>query len=116
MNTIFIRDLEIMMSIGIHDHERVASQRVLVSIDAELDPNMRHNVDHIDETVSYETLVNTVKSLAQTRHFDLVETLAEEVAAECLKDQRIHAIGVEIAKPDIFSEVVEVGVAIERHR
>ena len=113
-NTVFIRDLEVMMSIGIYDHEKAAPQRVLISLDAEIDPEMRHSVDHIDAAVSYETLVDTVKSLTQTRHFELVETLAEEIAAECLKDKRILTIGVEITKPDIFTDVVEVGIAIER--
>ena len=35
--TIIVRDLELTLSIGVHDHEKSAPQRIVVSVEATLD-------------------------------------------------------------------------------
>ena len=111
-NTILINDLALNMSIGIHEHEKTAHQRVLVNIELSVS---YEKTAHIDDVVSYESIVLGVQSLANARHFNLVEEFAEEIAVLCLKNKRTTHAMVSIEKPDIFKNVGSVGIRIERN-
>ena len=113
MDQIFIKELELQMSIGIYDAEKAAPQRVIVSAYLDIETSGAQS-DEIADTVSYETVANTIKDLATTRHFNLVESFAEEIASECLKDKRVMSIELEIEKPDIFNDAKSVGIKIIR--
>ena len=49
-------------------------------------------------------------------HVGLAETLAELIAAACLRDKRVMAARVRIEKPDVIPNARSVGVEIERLR
>ena len=47
-------------------------------------------------------------------HLNLVETLAEKIAAHCLADKRVKVARVRIEKLKVIAEAQSVGVEIER--
>jgi len=49
-------------------------------------------------------------------HVNLVETLAERIAGDCLADARVAAVRVRIEKPDVIANAQAVGVEIVRTR
>jgi dihydroneopterin aldolase len=117
----FIRDLVLDASIGVHLHERQARQRVRINLDLAVTDDGAGNssrpaVGHDDLTrvVDYETLVNHVRNLVATGHVQLVETLAERVAEACLIDPRIRIIRVRVEKLDVFTDAASAGVEVER--
>jgi len=113
---VFVRDLELECSIGVHKHERDAPQRVLINLDLavrEGETNGQLN-DDIANVVCYEMLTNGVREIVSDRHVNLVETLAEDIAAMCLGDARVRSARVRVEKLDVFTEVASVGVEIER--
>jgi len=113
---VFVRDLQIRAVLGVHDHEKLEPQRVIVNIDlAVLDVKEPLN-DDIQNVVSYERVVNHVKDIVAAGHVHLVETLAEIVAQKCLENRRVEYVRVRIEKPDIVAEAASVGVEIERTR
>ena len=52
----------------------------------------------------------------QRVRINLVETLAERIAAQCLEDHRILVAKVRVEKLDVMPDASAVGVEIERHR
>ena len=113
---VFVRNLVLNCSIGIHQHERVASQRIRVNIDlavreGETNPQID---DELSNVVCYEGLTKGIRSLASREHVNLVETAADDVAAMCLADDRVRSARVRIEKLDIFDDAESVGVEIER--
>jgi dihydroneopterin aldolase len=48
------------------------------------------------------------------QHTNLVETLADRIAALCLSDQRVMRVRVRVVKPDVLDRVAAVGVEIEQ--
>ena len=72
MDNIFIKELSLMMSIGIYEEEKAAPQRVLVSTWLEIE-NKAGASDEIGDTVSYEDIVNIIKDVSTARHFNLVD-------------------------------------------
>ncbi|HRQ60159.1 MAG TPA: dihydroneopterin aldolase [Alphaproteobacteria bacterium] len=112
--TIFVRQLEIVMSVGIYPHEKTAAQRVVLDIEVECDaPNVRD--EDIDSTVSYEVLVNEARALAANKHYNLLETYVQELSEILLKDGRVKNVGITCEKPDYFKgNPKSVGVRISR--
>lgn len=112
---VFVRGLIITCSIGAHPHERLAEQRVRIDID--LDVAARPPADDtLVDVVDYERVVLAVRRLAGQGHVNLVETLAERIAAECLADARVVEARVRVEKLDVFADAAGVGVEMVRRR
>ncbi len=109
---VFVRDLVLTCSIGVHVHEESAPQRVRVNLD--LAVREEHLEDDLAHVVCYEKLVAGVRRLSGSGHVKLVETLAERIAALCLEDRRVEVVRVRIEKLDVFADAASVGVEIER--
>ena len=113
---VFVRDLEVMATLGIHEHEKLKAQRIIVNIDLSVKEGEGPMVDDIRNVVSYEIVVKKVEAIIARGHVNLVETLAELFAEACLKDKRVMAARVRIEKPDIIKNARSVGIEIERLR
>ena len=113
---VFVRDLDLMASIGIYETERAEPQRIIVNIDLSVGEGEGPNDDEIGHVVSYEIVVKKVEAILAEGHINLVETLCEKIAAACLKDRRVMAARVRVEKPDIIPNAKSVGVEIERGR
>ena len=111
---IFIRDLEMIASVGVHAHEKIKPQRIRVSIDLSVGPRPADATDTVDTVLSYENVVKAVRATVATGHFHLIETLAEHIAADCLAHPTVALVKVKIEKPDIFPDAATVGIEIER--
>jgi dihydroneopterin aldolase len=111
---IFIRDLEMIASVGVYEFEKVRPQRIRVSIDLNVGPRAPDATDTADTVLSYENIVKATRAIVATGHFHLIETLAEKIAAECLNHYTVASVTVKIEKPDIFPDAATVGIEIER--
>jgi dihydroneopterin aldolase len=112
---VFIRDLVLPCSIGIHQHERLVPQRVQINIELTCIEHPAIN-DDVDNVVCYATAVMGIKAVVADGHINLVETLADRIAGVCLSDHRVLSAKVRIDKLDVFKEAFSVGVEIERQR
>ncbi len=113
---IFVRDLVLSSAIGVHAHERGATQRVRINTDLLVADDSQPLHDNIENVVSYEDIVEGVREIVSAGHINLVETLAERIAELCLSDPRVDSVRVKVEKLDIYTEAASVGVEIERNR
>jgi dihydroneopterin aldolase len=113
---VFIRDLQLRAVLGVYAHEQLEPQRVIINVDLSVKERGEPLDDDINNVVSYEHVVNHIKELIDEGHVHLVETLAEMIANECLKNNQVVAVRVRVEKPDIIPETASVGVEIERTR
>ncbi len=111
---VFIRDLVLACSIGIHHHEKENHQRVRINLDLAVDESGQSINDDIDNVICYEQLAEGVGDIVGRGHVNLVETLAENIAAMCLEDSRVRSARVRVEKLDILKDAESVGVEIER--
>lgn len=110
---VFVRDLVLDCSIGVHAHEKDGPQRVRVNLDLAVRED-RPIADDIGNVVCYEAIVSGIRALVAAGHVNLVETLAERIAAMCLDDVRVRIARVRVEKLDVFPDATSVGVEIER--
>jgi len=113
---VFVRDLEIVVSVGVLEHEKRYEQRVLISVDLIVRDGYDGQSDRLEQVLDYGKLIDGIALLVQSGHFNLIETLAERVAAHCLGDARVENARVRVEKPDIMPSCRSVGVEVERRR
>ena len=106
---IHIEDLILNLSIGIHDFEKTKKQRVKFNIEITTDPNLKTDIKSI---VNYENVINIIKKIAQKKHFELLENLAETIFDEVFKNKKIKKIKLKIDKLDIIEETKSVGIEV----
>ena len=110
---VFVRDLMMTAKIGLHQHVRLAGQRIRVNLDLTVADSGPIDDDY-DNVVCYGGLVTGLRQVVGAGHVNLAETLAERIADMCLADRRVLSARVRVEKLDVFPEATSVGVEIER--
>ncbi len=111
---LFVRDLELAAELGVHAHERGRSQRVRLNLALTVRDEANVLADRYETVVCYDEVISAVRRLVAKGHVNLVETLAERIAALCLADPRVEAARVRLEKLDVYADAAGVGVEIER--
>jgi dihydroneopterin aldolase/D-erythro-7,8-dihydroneopterin triphosphate epimerase len=113
---ILIKDLLLRTIIGINEEERKNRQDVLINIVMTADTRSAGISDDIADAVNYRTIAKQIIQLVEGSQFFLVEKMAAEIAATCLKDARVERVRVSVEKPGALRFARSVGVTIERGR
>ncbi len=116
IGTIMLEGLEVNCIIGIHPHERVEPQSILV--DCEMDHDFAEAVagDDIAKTIDYSAVAAFLSSLAVEKQYLLIETYVEEAAAAILERWGAQRVMLKVMKPDAVPEARWTAVRIERRR
>ena len=114
LDRVFMHDLVLDVEIGVYTHEKGVTQRVRFTVDVDLLPATDALDDDIGRAFDYDTIIGGIKAIVARGHINLVETLAEEVAAHCLAHPRAASVTVRIEKLD--KEPDAVGVEIVRQK
>ena len=109
---IFLKNFETRISMGIHESEKKARQRVMINVDLYLEPDARIERDHISETVDYDFLRREIGVLSDSGHFHLQETFCERILAICLARPGVVAVRVSSEKPDVYPDCESIGFEI----
>jgi dihydroneopterin aldolase len=111
---VFVRDLELNADIGVFHREKGQLQPVRINVDLTVEETDGDIEDKLANVVDYGAVVDGIKGILAGGHLNLVETLAERIAAHCLADRRVRVARVRIEKLKIVAEAQSVGVEIER--
>lgn len=95
---VHIDQLEVSTRIGVPEQERAAPQRLTVSISFWPYQQTRDLADDIHKTVNYSAVAEETKSFVRDQSVNLIETLADLLAAHLLKTFPIQKVTVELRK------------------
>jgi dihydroneopterin aldolase len=95
---IHIEQLEVSTRIGVPEKERATPQRLTVSISFWPYRQTRDLADKIDETVNYSAVAEETKNFVRDQSVNLIETLADRLAAHLLKTFPIQKVVIELRK------------------
>ena len=114
MDTVFINDLRIETIIGIYDWERKVRQ--IISLDLEMGTDIQRaaETDSIEDTLNYKAVAKRLIAFVEASEFQLVETLAEKIAAIVLTEFSVPWMRLTVHKPGAVRGSRDVGVIIER--
>ena len=114
LDRIFIRDLTFRCILGIYDEERLEKQDVVVNITLLADLKAACLSDQLRDTVDYKALKAQIIEMAESSQYQLVEALAQHIAAICLSDERVKQVTVSVEKPTALRFARTVGIEITR--
>ncbi|WP_066518495.1 dihydroneopterin aldolase [Curtobacterium ammoniigenes] len=103
---------------GVFDHERRDGQEFVVDVTVEIDATTASGTDDLDNTVHYGVLAEQVVDAIHRDPVDLIETLAERIAAIVLSHRAASATEVTVHKPQapITVPFDDVSITIRRTR
>ena len=113
---VIIRDLVFNTSIGIHDFEKEKEQKIKFNIQINIDPLLKAAENDLNSIVNYETVISKIKLITQKKHYNLLETLAEDIFSNLFLFKNIIKIKLRIEKPEIIKNTSSVGVEIIKKR
>ena len=114
MDTIFLHSLKIDAVIGIWECERKIRQTVVIDLDMAADIRKAAESDDVADTLNYKLVAKRLQSYVAESEFQLVETLAERIAAIVIGEFGVPWVRVRVNKPGAIRGAQDVGVVIER--
>ncbi len=103
---------------GVLEHERRDGQVFVVDVVLGLDVRRAARTDTLADTVDYGQVAAGVLARIEGRPCDLIETLADRIAADVLADPRVESVEVTVHKPQAPVGVPfgDVQVVVRRQR
>jgi dihydroneopterin aldolase len=113
---VLIKELILNIKLGYFDFEKEKPQKVKFSLEANYKDKNPTNDKDLKSIVNYDKLVRLIKKLVKNRHYNFLETLAEDIFDELFKDKRIDKIVLKIEKLEIIKDCSSVGIQISKKR
>jgi len=115
-DTIYVQNMQFYGRHGVNPEEKELGQRFEVDIELDLDTRPAGLSDDLTQTINYAHVFRLVKRLVEEECFDLIEALAETIAAQVGREFGPEAVRVRVRKPQAPLKGVfdYVAVAIER--
>ena len=113
---VLIKELILNIKLGYFDFEKEKPQKVKFSLEANYKDKKPTNDKDLKSIVNYDKLVRLIKKLIRNRHYNFLETLAEDIFDELFKDKRIDKIVLKIEKLEIIKDCSSVGIQISKKR
>jgi dihydroneopterin aldolase len=114
MDIIFLDELKVDTIIGIWDWERRIRQTVIIDLEMSADIAKAAATDDVADTLNYKSVAKRVQTFVADSSFQLVETLAERIAAIIREEFEVAWVKVRVNKPGAIRGSKAVGVLIER--
>ena len=113
---ILIKDLTLDLKLGYFDFEKNKPQKVKFILEIDYRDKKPTNDKDLKSIVNYDKIVKLIKKLVKNKHYNFLETLAEDVFDELFKDKRIDKINLQIEKLEIMKDCSSVGIKISKKR
>ena len=114
MDKIFLSDMKVETVIGIWEWERKIRQTVAIDLEMSADIRKAAASDSVEDTLNYKSVAKRVQAFVGESSYQLVETLAENIAAIILDEFDVSWVKVRVNKPGAIRGSKGVGVLIER--
>ena len=111
---VIIKDLTLSIFVGIHNFEKKNKQRVKFNIEILTDPYVSPNRKDLNSILNYEEVVLKIEKLADFKHHDLLEDLAENIFNMIFKNKLVKKINLKLEKLDILKKTKSVGIEVSK--
>jgi FolB domain-containing protein len=112
---ISITDLEVHYRVGVPDEERAHPQRLLLTVEMELDFSTASKSDSIADTIDYFAVSQRLLKFGDGKNWKLIEKLATDICEMISAEFRPQSISVEVKK-FVIPQARYVSVLVTRKR
>ena len=115
MDIIFLKDFVVQGKHGAYAQEWLQPQTFIVDVEMKNDTRTAAHTDDLHNALNYADLHDFILTLFAGPSIHLIETLAERIAQEALKDPKATEVMVQVRKVEVYHDCVP-GVRIVRTR
>lgn len=101
---------------GVNPEERALGQRFLVDVELTADLRAAGRSDDLARTINYSAVYKRVRAIVEGSPRQLIEAVAEEIAAALLTEFPAEAVAVTVRKPEVALRGAILGAAGVRIR
>lgn len=113
---IFIENIPTQAIIGINDFEKLAPQKLIVSVRLGTDITQAVQTGDIQHALNYDAISRFIDEKVQASQFELLESLADYLVQQLFANFTMTSIELTIQKPGAISYSQQVGLTIYRER
>ena len=113
---VIIKDLLLNFVIGYYSTEKAKKQNVKFNIELNYTDQKNLNDNDIKSIVDYGRIIKVIKNMTKNKHYNFLESLADDLFDKLFKDERIDKIKLKIEKLDAIREAASVGIEITKKR
>ncbi|MGB1261956.1 MAG: dihydroneopterin aldolase [Cognaticolwellia sp.] len=114
MDKVYIEGLTFQTTIGFYPWEKEIKQTLVIDLTMGWDTAQAAENDELAKTLDYADISQVVVAFANENPVDLIETLAERIAAFLIAKYHIPWLRLKLMKPTAVHNASTVGVEIER--
>ena len=101
---ILIENLTCNASVGVYENEKLNKQKIIINLEIMLVNNIKTHTDNINDVADYGRFRRIVLDIINSKHFNLIETLADNLIKKIETFEKVKNIKLKITKPDIFKD------------
>lgn len=113
MNTVYIKGLRAQAIIGVYEWERHTRQTLVIDLEMASDTALAAASDSIADALDYAAISRRVLDLVEGSQYQLIESLAEQIARLITHEFGVYWLRVRVGKPGAVAEADDVGVIVE---
>ncbi|AUH73698.1 dihydroneopterin aldolase [Legionella sainthelensi] len=112
MDTLNIKALKVSTKIGVYEWEQRINQHLLIDIN--IDTDFSACGEDLTKTIDYEALCERVTLHVESKSFQLIETVANEVATLIQEQFKITHLTIGVSKPHAIKNAENIQVIVRR--
>lgn len=112
MDSLQIKGLTLTTRIGVFAWEQQIEQRLLIDITIPADFSTCN--DCLSETIDYEKLCQQVTYYVESKSFQLIETVANEIAELIKTEFKVEQVSISVSKPHAIKNAANVQVTVSK--
>ena len=101
---ILIEDLICSASVGVYENEKLNKQKIIINLEIVLVNTIKTDTDNLNDVADYGKFRRIVLDIVNSKHFNLIETLADNLIKKIKTFEKVENIKLKITKPDIFED------------
>ncbi len=115
-DTVFLEGLQFYAYHGVNPEEQALGQRFLVDVALATDLRAAGRSDDLALTINYSVVYKRIRAIIEGPPRQLIEAVAEEIAAALLAEFSAEAVTVTVRKPEVALKGAFLGAAGVRIR
>lgn len=116
MDKVMIEGLQVDAFVGIYAWEHEQPQPLVIDVTMVWDNRPAAHSEQISDALDYDQVSQAITRMIEQQPWQLIETVAERIAALILNDFAVPQVMVKVAKPKAVPSARQVAVVIERSR
>ncbi|MBC9131019.1 dihydroneopterin aldolase [Frischella sp. Ac48] len=113
---VFIEGLSIITTIGVYEWEKSIKQKLILDIEMAWDNRIAGLSDDVNDCLNYAQISQAIIDYLQHHQFNLIESVAENVAALLIDHYFTPWVRVKVSKPTAVASARNVAIMIERQK